>query len=184
MIVAVAQRRRGDEVLSRRVAIRRRIQRRDGYAHRVQPILRNLEIRERLLRKRIDRNQPAAGEIAGTLGDRRHGGHLGDPRIPPPALVIREEEGTVPDDRTAGRRAELVPLILRRRLLRRREVIPRIEDGIAEVLVSRAVKLVPARAQHHADLTPTVTTKRSIVGAGEHLELAYGIHRWTHRRAV
>ena len=83
-------------------------------------------------------------KVAVALGERRH---VGDPRdafAQARALVVGEEEHAVPDERSAERAAELVPVVVGRRLVPRREVVAASSAPIPEELVRRAARAIGA----------------------------------------
>ena len=112
------------------------------------------------------------GEIAAAFGQRRHVRKARDPFADPRPFVIGEKECTVLYNRPAVREAELVPLILGVGLIRRGEIVARVERGVAEEFVDRPVRAVRAGVQNDVDLRPRVTTERRVVGARQHLELS------------
>ena len=96
MIVVISKRRRRDEILKRRVAIRLGIKRRDPSADRIDEEARDLISGERLLSKRIYRlSEKRRREITRALRKR---GNVGDSSYAftnASAFVIGKEEGPV-----------------------------------------------------------------------------------------
>jgi len=100
------------------------------------------------------------------------------------AFVIGEEERPVVHQRPAQRAAELVALVLWRRLIGRREKVVTTERAVAEEIVSSAMELVAAGARDHADLAARVSAETGIISGSCHFELADGVHGRRHAGAV
>src|ERR1039457_944870 len=153
MVVAIALRGRGNEVLIGRGAIRLRIERGNGEANRIEVWPGNHVAGEGRLREGIDSRNGAVREIAGAFPS---GGDVGDARQPlahPAAFVIGEEEGGIAAQRTARRGAELVALVGRAGLARGGEEVARVHRAVAQELVGRAVELVAAAFEQYVGLT-------------------------------
>ncbi len=169
----------------RRVAVGLWIERRDGVSDGILREAGNPVTQERLPAEGIDRGrEQARRKIAVALGDRRH---IGDPREAlrqPRALVVGEEEGPIANDRAAQRAAELVPLVGRRRLVLRREVVARVERAGPHKVGGAARQPVRARPRDDVDLGASRSAERGIRQARQHLELTDGVHRRPHRRGV
>ena len=138
LIDVVGELGRGDEIRERVRPVRPRIQRRDLAADRVLGQQRNLVLGERELETwNRRRREQAVREVAVPLGKRRYVGHAGDAFAEPRALVVGEEKHAIFRDRAAHRGAVLMPPVLRRRLVLRREVVLRVEGACSPKLVSR-----------------------------------------------
>src|SRR6185503_21106968 len=145
MIVVIPKRRRRDEILKRRVAIRLGIKRRDPSANRIDKEIRDLISGERLLSKRIDRlSEKRRREIARALRKR---GDVCDSSYSfanASAFVIGKEERAISYDRAAKRTAKLVALIFRSAFACGREEVSRIKRRVAKELERRPVKRIRA----------------------------------------
>ena len=95
------------------------------------------------------------------------------------AVIVGEEEDFVPADRSARAAAELV-LVLDGGS--GREEAARVEIGVAQVFVDRAVELIPAGLQHEvADALAFIHGLRAV---GFHLELLHGLDRDAEREVA
>src|SRR5450755_261850 len=166
LIVAGAPVGRGNIILIGNIAVGRRVERGDGKAGWIQIVARNFQVREWRAGSGIDGNQAALREIADAFGQRRHIGDLGDAGIVAGALIIGEKEGPVMHYRSAQSASKLIALVLRGGRIGWRKIVARIENGVAEELISGAMKLVAAGAQHDAHLPAAVASEGGVVGAG------------------
>ena len=109
------------------------------------------------------------GEITGAIGIGRHSDDAGvDTLRLPGSLVIEEEEELVAANRAAEGAAELV---LPEGAARRREIIARIEIGIAQELEGVAVKFIGSGFGDNADLAAAVLAILRVEVAGDDAEL-------------
>ncbi len=185
LVLVVAQKRRRDVVADRHIAIRERIQAGDRTADGIHERRRNPVAGEGLPRERIARGRQGAGrEVPLALGQGRHGGQACRPLAHPRALVDREHERAVLLQRPSDRPAELVPLVIWRRLVAGREVVARVQSAVPKELVRRAAPAVRTGPRNHVDLCSAVSAEGRIVGAGDHLELPDGIDRHPHADTV
>ena len=110
-------------------------------------------------------------KIALRSAERRHVGHPGDSLAQPRALVVGEEEHAVGDNRPADRTAELVAVVVGRRLVSRRERVAAVERTVPEELVAVPAKRLAPDARDDVDLAGSVAAERRVVGRGLDAEL-------------
>ena len=140
-VVAVAQDRRGDIVLSGHGPVGQRIEVGDRLADGVDSFRRNPAVLERALRERVQRRSGSAlRKISGPLECGGNIGDLSDSFPHPAALVVAEEKRAVLSHRPAEREPELVPLVPGRSVFGMRKEIARVQRRVAKELVGRAVQ--------------------------------------------
>ncbi len=115
-------------------------------------------------------------EVAGAVGRRRYGDQAGVHalRLPGALVVSEKEEPARVGNRTADRAAELV-LVERR--AREREVVSRIESGIAKVLVHAAVQPCTPGACLDRNLSPALVAELGVKAARQDFQARDGVER-------
>src|SRR5262249_18050966 len=127
----------------RLVAVRERIPGRDGAPDRALKECGNHVTWKWLAGQKIDRPaEERLRKVAAALGKRRHVGHPCDPLAKVGVLVVAEEKSVFGHQRPTQRAAELMPIVVGRRDVLRREMIARIERAVPEKLVRGSRKLI------------------------------------------
>ena len=127
--------------------------------------------------KRIDHWN---GKIPGAVAGRRNAVEVENFRQLAEAFVVAEEEEPILDDWSADGSAELIALqqgLLEGRGSLSEDVADGVQIGIAQELVSRAMKLVPTGARGYTDHRATGPPVLRAVVVGDDLELRHGIGR-------
>ncbi len=115
-------------------------------------------VRERRLRKRVDRSREAAvGEITVALGECRYVRRARDGTPLPQAFEVAKDERRVLFQRAPYRASELIAAQVGLALVGWREEVASVERVVAEELIHRAVPLVAAAFQLDRDLRASRT---------------------------
>ena len=161
----------------------RQVLREDQRGRRVDPVGRDDVAGERLSGQRVAERARVAGEVALTLGGRRHQrGQVGRALLLQRALVGAEEERPVLDDRAAERAAEL--LAVQAVVDAGREEVVGVHRRIAQVAEAEAAEIVGARAGDGVDDRAGVAPVLGAEGVGLDRELLQGVGIGHRVRAV
>src|SRR3954469_12032298 len=172
LVHIVAAHRRRDEIREWNVAIGERIERGDRAANRALYRRGNGIARERLPGQEIYWSvEQRLRKVAIAFCGGRHITDFRDAFAQIGVFVVGKEEGVIRDNWPPDRAAKLMPVVIGRRRVFRREMIAGVEMTIAEKFIPRPRELVGPRRGDHIYLSAGVPSERGVVGRGEHLEL-------------